>query len=220
MSISTRIKELRDSKNMNQSAFAQKIGASQAAISRYERGDRAPDSDFLRSLVDVFDVNLTWLLTGRGEMYIDTHAPARDSRDSISIPVYAEIAAGKGIEAEEIEPSQHVSVSREHLADYPGPFYAFEVKGSSMEPEMRSGDIVVVAGWDYTYDYNGHLCAFRSVDGLLVKRLFYDTTAKCLYLIPINPTNPITKHDENSADLTLIGVVVVLMRNYTKGDKS
>jgi len=211
--------ELLESLKISKKKFAEELGVSQGNVSDwFNRPGYKPSIVALKRISDTFNVNLNWLITGAGEMYIDTRT--REAQNTIEIPVYAEIAAGKGIEAEEIEPSQHVSVSREHLADYPGPFYAFEVKGSSMEPEMRSGDIVVVAGWDYTYDYNGHLCAFRSVDGLLVKRLFYDTTAKCLYLIPINPTNPITKHDENSADLTLIGVVVVLIRNYTQGDKS
>lgn len=215
---SKQLKKLRLSLGLRQKDIADYLGVTPTAVSDYESGKRIPSLDSIINIANRYNVSLPWLITGTGD--IDNDAHAREAGDSIEIPIYAEISAGGGIEAEDIEPARHVAVSKSQLAGYPGPFYAFEVSGVSMEPEMRSGDIIVVAGWDYSFDYNGQLCAFRSVDGLLVKRLFYDTTAKCLYLIPINPANPITKYDENSADLTLIGVVVVLMRNYTKGDKS
>lgn len=209
--------ELLESLKISKKKFAEELGVSQGNVSDwFNRPGYKPSIVALKRISDTFNVNLNWLITGAGEMYIDTRT--REAQNTIEIPVYAEIAAGIGIEAEEVEPTQFIAIQKSELKGHNGPFYAFEVSGVSMEPEMRTGDIIIVAGWNYEYNYHGEFCAFRTVDGLVVKRLFYDPSAKRLYLVPLNPSKPITKYDEDSADLTLIGVIVALFRSYKKGD--
>ena len=59
--ISSRIKELRTSLGLTQSAFAESIGTSQNALSGYENGDRIPSYDILISIATKYNVSLDWL---------------------------------------------------------------------------------------------------------------------------------------------------------------
>lgn len=59
--ISSRIKELRTSLSLTQSAFAESIGTSQNALSGYENGDRIPSYDILISIATKYNVSLDWL---------------------------------------------------------------------------------------------------------------------------------------------------------------
>lgn len=59
--ISSRIKELRTSLGLTQSAFAESIGTSQNALSGYENKDRIPSYDILISIATKYNVSLDWL---------------------------------------------------------------------------------------------------------------------------------------------------------------
>ena len=65
-----RIKQLRESLNMSQDEFANKLGLkSRGKIANIEYGKTVPDDAFLRLICATFDVNETWLRTGEGEMF-------------------------------------------------------------------------------------------------------------------------------------------------------
>lgn len=51
--------------------FAEKIGIQKETLGGYERGDREPTHDFLVLYRQRFGVDLTWLLTGEGDMFAD-----------------------------------------------------------------------------------------------------------------------------------------------------
>lgn len=57
-----RIKNLRDSEDIQQIDFAKKIGVSNVVLSRYESGERRPDYDTLLKISDYFDVTTDYLL--------------------------------------------------------------------------------------------------------------------------------------------------------------
>jgi SOS-response transcriptional repressor LexA len=164
-------------------------------------------------IANTYNVDLNWLLTGTGSIYKEP-AHARDPKYRlISLPVVADIAAGVGIEAEDIEPREHISIPA-LLLPQPGPYYCFRVSGISMEPELHTGDYAVVAGFRFDEDYNGAICAFRSIDGLLIKRLVVDHRGKRSLLIPINPSQPIMIYDDTSPEITLIGRLITVIRKY------
>jgi transcriptional regulator with XRE-family HTH domain len=62
--IGDRIRRVRGA--LSQDEFAAQLGISKSAVGKYERGERQPDSDALRSLRDVRGVDINWLLTGEG----------------------------------------------------------------------------------------------------------------------------------------------------------
>jgi len=57
-----RIKELRESKGLNQKQLAQELGVSPNTISQYENGLRAPDIDMIKKLCRFFDVSAGYLI--------------------------------------------------------------------------------------------------------------------------------------------------------------
>lgn len=58
---STRIKELRISKNLTQGTFAESINVSPSAISSYEIGARSPSLDMMLNIAQKYNVSIDWL---------------------------------------------------------------------------------------------------------------------------------------------------------------
>ena len=54
----------------NAAAFAKKAGIRQSTFHRY-LNDRMPNVESLNAICNTYDVNLNWLLTGRGEMHLE-----------------------------------------------------------------------------------------------------------------------------------------------------
>lgn len=66
MFFSTRLKELRKSKGVNQTTLGSAIGVTLKQIQRYERDDCEPTLSKLIALADYFDVSLDYLV-GRSD---------------------------------------------------------------------------------------------------------------------------------------------------------
>ena len=58
----TRIRELRQQKNLTQVRLAIELNTSQNTLSRYETGEREADYDMLKKLADYFNVSIDYLL--------------------------------------------------------------------------------------------------------------------------------------------------------------
>ena len=65
-----RIRELRKALNLNQTDFGEKIGVKQATVAGYENGTRQPIDAVITAICREFNVNETWLRTGKGDMFI------------------------------------------------------------------------------------------------------------------------------------------------------
>lgn len=210
---------------MSQKKLAEALGISAPRLNNYLSGRHEIPLDMLVSISILTNSELSWLLTGNGQMYNvpareGTHGPPLDPSTSrhldtiITLPVVADIAAGLGIEAEDIAPSEHLSVPTAILTD-PAPYYCFRVSGTSMEPELHTGDYAIVSSWRYDGDYSGRICAFRSIDGLLIKRFYVNHRGKNALLIPLNAAHPIMVYDEHSPDITMLGVLTAIIRKYS-----
>lgn len=64
-----RIREIKDSKFMNQSEFAEAIGIKQGDLSSYLSGKRPIGISLINRIIIAFTINKAWLLTGEGDMY-------------------------------------------------------------------------------------------------------------------------------------------------------
>lgn len=79
--LGNRIRNLRDSEDIQQVDFAKKIGVSNVVLSRYESGERKPDYETLIKIADYFDVTTDYLLgkTETPERKILLQFPAKKS---------------------------------------------------------------------------------------------------------------------------------------------
>lgn len=67
MDFSTRLRELRKSKNVNQTALGNDVGVTLKQIQRYEHGLNEPTLSVLIALADYFNVSLDYLC-GRSDV--------------------------------------------------------------------------------------------------------------------------------------------------------
>jgi transcriptional regulator with XRE-family HTH domain len=65
-----RLKTLRKTLGITQKELARTLGVSEMTIRRYEANRFQPDAEVLSKLAKTYNINLHWLLTGEGEMFI------------------------------------------------------------------------------------------------------------------------------------------------------
>ena len=219
MSIAERVKLLLGKQKKTQKEFAGSIGIKPARLNNYFAGISNIPVDILVRISEQYDCSLVWLLTGRGEMY-NNNVRAREnygSNDILSLPVVADIAAGKGIEAEDVEPVEWLPVCRS-LIEVPGPYFAFRVSGESMSPYIMDGDYAVVSQNMEEVDPDGLICAFRTIEGMTLKRYTINSTRDFSALVPLNPKYPIIPYDEDSPEYVIVGRLVLIIRKCIGGE--
>ena len=196
-----RIKELRQANGVKQSELAKAINVSQATMSEYETGKYEPDIPTLKRIADFFSVSVDYVIGG-----------ARiTKRHGIRIPVYRAVAAGIPIEAiediidyEEIEPELAAT----------GEFFGLRIQGSSMEPRICDGDVVIVRRQE---DADTGDVAIVLVNGndATCKRIKKE--AHGLTLIPNNPAYEAkyySAEEISSLPVRIIGKVVELRGKF------
>ena len=75
--VGRRLKEIRKHLNMSQKDFANKYGMSQQILSKYENGKSDISDRIKTSLADEFNININWLLTGKGTMILEEEATGK-----------------------------------------------------------------------------------------------------------------------------------------------
>ena len=73
-----RLAMIRKNLGFNQGDFAKKMGVSKPTILRYETDGGFPDAGMLLKLIQGYDVNINWLLTGKGDMFIKDITKMKD----------------------------------------------------------------------------------------------------------------------------------------------
>ncbi|MCD7779203.1 MAG: helix-turn-helix transcriptional regulator [Candidatus Gastranaerophilales bacterium] len=70
MSIGKRIREIRKTLHLTAAELAEELCIPVRTIGSYERSEAQPGPKFLNALIDKFCVNINWLLSGKGNMFI------------------------------------------------------------------------------------------------------------------------------------------------------
>jgi len=68
--IGKRLRLIRDKKGITQTELGEKLGIQFQHVSKYERGETVPTWENLIKLAELFDININWLLTGKGKMFL------------------------------------------------------------------------------------------------------------------------------------------------------
>jgi SOS-response transcriptional repressor LexA len=206
--------ELLNALNLSKKKFAEGLGLSQGNVSDwFNKANARPSIDALYKISVNHNVNLNWLVTGEGPMF-NNDVPARArAAPLLTLPVVADIAAGTGIEAYDVEPEEYLTVDPT-LMPLPGPYYTFRVSGDSMAPHIISGDYAIVTRAWHDLDIQGRVCALRTIDGLTLKRFYHHARGRYALLIPLNPAYDIVKYTPTDPDYELVGLLVLLVRKY------
>ncbi len=149
--VSLRVGEYIEAKGISYYAFENSLGASRGSISKAVKDGKSIGSNMLEKIIATYsDLNPTWLLTGQGSMFLEgqggnvkTYRLKTDtSVDSQQIPLY-DLEAVAGLvpifaNTNVQKPVDHISIP--HLPKCDGAVY---VTGDSMDPLLKSGDIVM-----------------------------------------------------------------------------
>ena len=132
-SIGERIKEARKSAGLTQLELAKKTELSRSYIGDIEKDRYNPSVSTLQLIATATNTPLEDLLPST-----KTVSPAGRG---VRIPVLGRVVAGIPIEAVE-EILDYEEITPELAAT--GEFFALQVRGDSMEPTLRDGDVVIV----------------------------------------------------------------------------
>lgn len=166
--IGARLKLYRETQKYNQKDFSSKLGIKQESLSRYESGNQSvPDEIKLKLSKE--NVNIDWLITGKGDMFINNSKKMNNDSDfnifdssdkkeneewhgiyskyllEDSEPVQETIQKNinliKVINAD-MESNNVIQIPNE-LKNYEGKLVAVIQKGDDMEPVVKESSIVL-----------------------------------------------------------------------------
>ena len=200
--ISQRLKALRAERNMSQKELASKLFVSAQAVSKWERDEATPNPDTIIKMADIFGVSTDSLLGKNSSL---------NTVPGINIPVLGDVAAGIPIEAiQYIVDYEEIDAA---LASA-GEFFGLRLKGASMEPRMRDGDVVIVRKQDDA-ETGDVAVVMVNGDSATVKRIKKEPAG--ITLIPNNPAYDPTYYSNaeiQSLPVRIIGKVVELRAKF------
>ena len=167
-----RIKSIRTELGIKQIDLAQRLNIRQNTLSNWETGKSEPDSAMLKKLAQELETTVDYLVGG----------PPPGKISGVRIPVLGDVAAGIPIEAvTDIVDYEEIDAALART----GEFFGLRIKGASMEPRMREGDVVIVRRQD-TADTGDTVVVLVNGDSATVKKIKYGPDG--ITLLPTNPT--------------------------------
>ena len=131
--IASNLIRLLETNGKNQADLSIYMKVSQATVSNWCKGIKAPRMDKLDKICIFFNCKRSDLLEDKLEPH--------EKPKGVQIPVLGDVAAGIPIEAiEDIIDYEEID---EELASK-GEFFGLRIKGNSMSPRIQSGDVVIV----------------------------------------------------------------------------
>ena len=143
------------------------------AVGKWERGEATPNPETVLKIAKILGITTDQLLG-------DTATPA--STGGTWVPVLGDVAAGIPIEAvENIVDYEEIDSSMAST----GEFFGLRIKGSSMEPRIRDGDVVIVRRQEDAETSDTAVILVNG-DSATVKRIKKEPDGS-LWLLPNNP---------------------------------
>ena len=199
VSLSKRLKALRNVLGLSQKEFAERLGKGLATIQRWESGQTEPNDKTLRLISHTFGVSYEWLKEGKGEMFIKPKSNARiiPEEEIVWVPIVARVGAGYPVDQGDVEVKGHFPVPRQVWESLPRGTFTTEVSGDSMEPTLHEGDVVAAKPYEGSGDDipNNKVVIVATHDGeLMVKRI--ERFNNTVFLTSDNPKYPPVRPSE------------------------
>ena len=190
---------LRERKEMTQQQLADALKISRSTIGMYEKGNREPDFETLELIADFFNVDMGRL--------IGNLTPKKGNW----IPVLGSVRAGLPMEA--VENILDYEEIGEEMARQ-GDFFALQIKGDSMEPRIKEGDVVIVRKQPDVE--NGEIAiVLVNGDEATIKKV--QKFAGGINLVPSNPAYEVktfTNQQIETLPVKILGKVVELRAKF------
>lgn len=211
-----RLRAAMDASNMSASELAEKTKISKATISRYLSGEFLPKQKYTYLLSKVLDVDVAYLIFGEKSTTAN-HVPVENSlmqkiKGGYRIPVLGKVVAGVPLEAV-TDILDYEEIPEEMGRN--GEYFALEIKGRSMEPVLREGDVVIVCQQPEVE--NGEVAiVLVNGDEATVKKVQESPAGLTLigYNVAVYEPHTYTKEQCEQLPIRIIGKVVELRRKF------
>ena len=216
-----RLNEAMELRDIKPSELAKLSGVNEGAISQYRKGSYKAGQRSLEKLATVLCVSIPWLMGA--DVPMEEDVPAKPSlpsphitEDTVAFPIITSVAAHYdslsfnegGVEGDNVE------IPQKYLHGRPASDYCvMRVKGDSMYPDYRDGDLVLVllqATLNRPRDIG--VIAYGD-DEMTIKRIDYVPGEDWLEMIPINPHYPPKRIEDAELErCRVIGIPKLLIR--------
>ena len=219
---SERLKQIRNKLGLSQAKFGSLLKIPQTTYANYESG-KALIPDNLKSELMHLGINLNWLITGEGSMYlnegnekpncIEETKPyeniKEEDSDTLLIPMTnMKLSAGRGWDWESDESFTGellpvpMKIAKRFSTDN---LIAATVKGDSMEPTLHDGEPVAYVR---EFENGDGIYALAILDEVYIKRLSIDKLKREVTIISDNPKYPAKTYPMDQEGLQVLGKVV------------
>lgn len=200
-----RLKILRKEKKLTQAQLGKILNISDAAINRYEKGLRQPDTITLNKIAEFFDVSVDYLLNRTVLEKNDLPEGLYKIDNFIKVPVLGEIRAGEPILASQnIIGFEYVA---ENVQNY-GECFFLRVTGDSMNlSRISDGDLVLVRRQD-TVENGDIAVVLVDRENATIKRFYKAGSIVTLMPHSTNPEHQPIIIDCRKTNLKIIGKVI------------
>lgn len=200
--LATNIRRLLKEKNKTQNELAEYVGVSKTTVSEWIAAKKYPRIEKIQAIAEYFDVY-------RSDI---TESKVKNQSKAVRIPVLGRVIAGIPIEAiEEIIDYEEITEQMARTGD----FFALQVTGDSMEPQMSEGDVVIVRKQE---DLDSGQIGIVLVNGdeATVKKVIKKENG--IMLVPFNQDKYepwfYDQYDIETKPVKIIGRVVELRKKY------
>ena len=137
--IKERVVEVLKAKGLNVNRASKLFGMPQRTLNRQVNEDGKIAMELMYSILDCFpEISPLWLILGEGSMFRENNL----QQECVSAPFFSDLPVSAGLR-DSFDPSMERANGFISLPSQQANFY-FPVSGTSMEPEVFSGDIVGV----------------------------------------------------------------------------
>lgn len=191
--LSYRVSQVLKYKNLNVNSASKVLGIPQRTLNRQVNENAKVSMDLFYSIIDNFpDISLRWLVLGEGEML---------RSDSLFMPLggspfYRDLPVSAGYR-DAFDPARENPSGYVSIPQFNAQFY-FPVSGTSMEPEIHSGDIVGVNRVESMRDLDpDKIYMIVTNESRMIKRCYHDKdNSELLWCVSPNyPSFTINKND-------------------------
>ena len=184
--------------------MAKLLGVTQATLSGWENEKYEIDNKSLIKCAEILNVSVDYLL-GRSD------ERTASSPNAIKIPVLGNVAAGLPISAvENILDYEEISEDMSRT----GEFFGLRIKGNSMEPRIKEGDVVIVRQQDDVESGQVAIVLINGDDATCKKFVKHDNG---ISLVSYNPSHSpmfFTPEEIETKPVRIIGRVVELRGKF------
>ena len=198
-----RLNKALDLRRVTPAELCRRVGCSEGTMSNYRSGAYKPRQKRIEQIATALNVSVAWL------MGADVSIDGR--QQTHSIPVLGSIRAGlPQTAAENIIDYEEIPAEMERDGEY----FALQIRGDSMEPRMRTGDVIIVRKQE-TVDNGDVAVVLINGDEATVKRYYRRESG--VSLVAINPAyEPLFYTPEQVEELPVrvMGKVVELRAKF------